>query len=70
MARPAWMENGRISEGGVPEKLGAGKFITRQDRLRHARKMGERRTLQEQLQKLKPYQLSTMQKKAGARRIV
>ena len=72
MARPYWMETGLVSEGGVPLKLGEGHLkATRQDRLRHARKMGDRRDRQEWLQTYwKRGTLSPWQKKAGARRII
>jgi len=72
MVRPYWMETGRISPAGVPEKLGEGRWkATRKDRLRHARKEGDRRTMQEWLQQnLQRGSLSPAQKIAGARRII
>jgi len=66
------MEHGRISPGGVPEHLAEGhNKVTRGDRLRHARKMGERRDVQEWLQKYhRRGQLTPWQQKAGARKII
>lgn len=71
MARPYWMELGRVSPGGVPESLGYGRFRpTRQDRLRYARRMGERQSLSEWLRlNLHRGELSPAQKQCGARRI-
>jgi len=72
MPRPYWMELGNISDGGVPSHLGEGhNKVTRGDRLRHARKMGERRNMQEWMQKnLRKNQLSPWQIKAGARKVI
>ena len=68
-ARPYWMENGRIAETGVPEKLAHGRFITSRDRLRMGNKIQQRKMLQEQLKRLRPHQLSSAQRNAGARLI-
>ena len=71
MARPSWMENGRISDTGVPEKLAYGRFITQRDRLRHAKKMGDRRNKEDWLRTLwNGRELTPWQKKAGARKII
>ena len=70
MVRPYWVGSGR-EKHGVPDRLAGGRHTsTRPNRLRHARKMGDRRTLQEELARLKPHQLSKPQKQAGARLIV
>ena len=68
--KPSWMETGRIHHTGVPEKLAGGRFITSRDRLRFAKKTGERRSMQEWMDKyLKKGQLSPWQKKCGARKV-
>ena len=67
MVRPYWMTRGRIAESGVPEKLAFGRGSTRQDRLRFARKSGDRRTRAEQIQLMKPHTLTNEQRISGAR---
>lgn len=70
MSRPEWMERGRISEGGVPEKLGEGRFTTSRDRLRFHYKNSARKKRMEFIKNhLKRNQLSIWQKKAGARKV-
>lgn len=76
MVRPAWMENGNISEAGVPEKLAYGRFgTTKSDRMRHLLKMDRRKQRQKQIQQQKlrfprkPF-LTKEQRTAGARLII
>lgn len=48
---PHWMENGRRTEGGVPEVLMEGRHKgTRANRLRFARKMSERKDRKKQIE--------------------
>ena len=69
------METGQVSPAGVPLKLEGGRFrSTRTDRLRHARKAGEREQRMEEQQRLrqliKKRTLSREQRVAGAHFVV
>ena len=72
MVRPYWMDNGKISEGGVPKSLMDGSWrANRRDRVRLALKTRERRDRQEWLQKYwDRKKLTPYQRAAGARKVV
>ena len=71
--RPAWMPSGKLHGSGIPSSLLEGRFTsTRPEVLRFARKLGDRRSRMEELQKERlqlGYKrgLTTEQKLCGAR---
>ena len=65
-----WMPRGRLSEGGVPEKLMDGRFkANRRNRINWKQKKTARQEKQEQLKFHRPHTLSHWQQLAGARLI-
>ena len=74
MPRPHWMTRGRIYESGVPDNLEFGRFkSTRNRRLRFARKMGERKTREEEVAEFKrkhPSRMTKYQRQSGARKVL